>query len=123
MCHASLRFDDTKTIESLEIGKEQIEGRLSAPKITHKDAKKFFCPAQGFTSDSWSEPIAKYRKSYESARSYPPSFLFPEVSEDGKTILEPSAKKTAVLKTFRKMLIEAGETESKRYTLHSPRNW
>ena len=112
MRHASLRFGDTKTIESLELGKEQIEGKLSAPKITHKDTKKFFCPVQGFTSNSWSDPIVRYRDSYRSARSYPPSFLFPEVAEDGKKILEPSAKKTAVLKTFRKMLTEAGEAES-----------
>ena len=55
--------------------------------------------------------------------SFAPSFLFPTITGQGKTILETASKKTAVLATFRKMIEESGERDPTVYTLHSPRNW
>ena len=123
MCHASLRYDDTRTIETLSIGTSEITGKIAVPKTHHIDAQKFFCPAKGFTTEGWAAPIASYRQSYFNARSHYPTFLFPSTTENGQSILEPIAKKANILKVFRRMLTNAGETAASKFTLHSPRNW
>ena len=123
MCHASLRFDDTKTISDLQIDGETIEGRINAPKVLTIDAKKFFCAKKGFTTDRWVSPIIRFRDGYALSRTYPPSFLFPSISENGKTVLETQAKKFEVLKAFRSIIEKSGDPHSTIYTLHSPRNW
>ena len=43
MCHGSLRYDDTTTLESLERNETSILGKVSQPKVRSNDAKKFFC--------------------------------------------------------------------------------
>ena len=123
MCHASFRYDDTRTIAELVIDNEGLRGRLAHPKTSSEEAKNFRCPLQGFANNNWTDPIRQFRYSYATSRGYNPSFLFPEIDPEGKKVLETIAKKTPVLGKFRSMISETGDTDSMRFTLHSPRNW
>ena len=123
MCHASLRYDDTRTVSNIETDENRLTGRITAPKVHSIEASKFICPLEGFVNSQWTNPIMTFRDAYQKKMSFAPSFLFPTTTGKGKTILETAAKKTAVLTTFRKMIEESGERDPSAYTLHSPRNW
>ena len=123
MCHGSLRYDDTTSIENFTVEKNSIIGRISQPKVRSRDAKKFFCPSSGLTDTDWASPIIDFRKQYSERRGYEPSYLFPDLSAGSKQILESKAKKYHVVKVFRELLKQAGVLDPSKYTLHSPRNW
>ena len=122
MCHGSLRYDDTTTLESLERNETSILGKVSQPKVRSNDAKKFFCPRKGLENDRWPDPIFEFRTLYAKRRGFNPSYLFPDLSSNF-TILESKAKKYLVQKIFRELLKESGEQSPEKFTLHSPRNW
>ena len=123
MCHASLRYDDTKSISHLTRQDGKIEGRINAPKVNTPDTKRFICEVKGFSTDEWSSPILRFREGYALKRTYHPSFLFPKVSENGSKVLERSATRAEVTSAFRNMIRKSGDPSPDIYTLHSPRNW
>ena len=72
MCHASLRYDGTRTISEIERGGVRLTGRTSAPKIKSYDAKKFICPLESFDNCKWADPIIQFRESYRKRMTFAP---------------------------------------------------